>query len=83
MSWILAADCLWVLVAGLIGMLPSTDHHWTAARWLIAALVPLVGFSFWLEPWWLGTALLVAAASILRWPLWFALRWVWGRVTAG
>ncbi|MGZ9810012.1 DUF2484 family protein [Pseudoroseicyclus sp. H15] len=76
MNWPVLAACLWLVVANVIGMLPSKDHHWSHARWLIAALVPLAAWVFWTQPWWLGLALLAAAASTLRWPVYFGWRWL-------
>ena len=31
MSLSLILACLWLVVANLIGMVPSRDHHWRAA----------------------------------------------------
>lgn len=68
--------CLWLIAANLIAVFPSRDHHWRAAYGLMTLGLPL---TIWLcathgaLP---TTLFLLAAASILRWPLRFALRWV-------
>lgn len=76
----LILSCLWLIAANLIAMLPSRDHHWRAAYALMALGLPL---TIWLHathgiP--LTLAFLLAAASILRWPLRFAFRWVLARL---
>lgn len=70
----LAAACLWIVLAHVIGMLPSRDSHWRAAY----ALMALGGaLGLWLAL--TGQALVLAAfalaaASVLRWPLRYGLR---------
>jgi hypothetical protein len=69
--------CLWVVVAGVIGMAP-TRYHWRGAYVLIATGVPLL---IWLaldQPIWVTLLALLAVASVLRWPL----RYIWRRMTA-
>jgi hypothetical protein len=75
----LALACLWLLVANVIGMLPSRDHHWRAAYALIAVGIPILGWATWQNGPWIGLFLLLAGASILRWPVLFFWRWVSGR----
>jgi len=76
LSLILA--CLWALMAGLIGMGPKR-YHWPAAWGLIATGIPLLGYVTWQTgPFW-GVVVLLAGASILRWPLMRAL----GRMRSG
>ena len=78
MSLSLILACLWLITANLIAMLPTRDHHWRAAYCLMAAGLPLL---IWIEithgPL-ITTAYLLAAGSILRWPVYFAWRWVRG-----
>lgn len=68
---------VWLIVANVIAMLPSRDHHWRAAYALIAVGIPILGYVTWQAgPLW-GMAILAAGASVLRWPLfrlWRALR---------
>jgi hypothetical protein len=75
----LAVACLWLLVANVIGMLPSRDHHWRAAYVLIAAGIPILGWATWENGPWIGLFLLAAGVSILRWPVLFLWRWACGR----
>lgn len=71
--------CLWLVVANLIAMLPSRDHHWRAAYGLIAAGIPILGWVTYEHGPWTGLLVLAAGASILRWPLVF----LWRRVRRG
>lgn len=76
MSWALAAAFTWLIVANVIAMLPSKDHHWTSASILIAVGIPLLGWVTWASgPIW-GMALLAAGASVLRWPVIYLVRWL-------
>lgn len=76
MSLILA--CIWVLGANLLAMTPSRDNHWRAAYILIAVGIPILGYVTWQTGPWIGLICLVAAMSILRWPLVYLWRWVRG-----
>ena len=68
--------CLWLIVANLIAMLPSRDHHWRAAYALIAVGIPVLGWLTWgAGPFW-GMAFRAAGASLLRWPLVHLWRWL-------
>lgn len=79
MTWALVAAFLWLVLANVIGMLPSRDHHWRAAYALIAVGIPILGWvTYESGPLW-GMALLAAGASILRWPVYFLFRRVWGK----
>ncbi len=78
----LVAGLIWLVAANLIGMLPSKDHHWRNAYGLIAVGVPLlVWLTYENGPWW-SLAFLIAAASVLRWPLLYLWRWIRARVGA-
>lgn len=80
MSWAVAATCVWIVTASLIGALPSRDHHWRAAYLLIAAGIPILGWLTYVDgPVW-GLAALAAGVSILRWPVIYLWRWVRWRV---
>ncbi|MFN4154583.1 MAG: DUF2484 family protein [Paracoccaceae bacterium] len=76
MTTALTAALLWLVVANVIAMFPSRDHHWRAAYVLIAIGIPLVG---WVTaqsgPVW-GLLILAAGASVLRWPLIHLWRWL-------
>jgi hypothetical protein len=67
---------VWLVAANLIGMLPSRDHHWTAAYGLIAVGVPLLGWIVLTAGPWVGLLFLAGGASILRWPVHFLLQFV-------
>jgi hypothetical protein len=69
------AACLWLIVANLIAMLPSRDHHWRAAYALIAVGIPILGWLTYQNGPWVGLAALVAGASLLRWPVIYLWRW--------
>lgn len=76
----LIAALLWLIAANLIGMFPSKDHHWSNAYKLIAVGLPIL---LWLALsngllW--AAAFLIAAGSVLRWPLVYLWRWVKARL---
>ncbi len=73
LSLILA--CLWCIAANVIAMFPSKNRHWPAAYALIAIGLPILGFVIWENGVGVGLVVLVAAASILRWPVRYFLRW--------
>ncbi len=72
----LTAAMIWLTVLNVIGLLPSRDHHWRAAYAMIAVGVPLLVWLIWQSGVWWGLAFVLAAASVLRWPLVYAWRWV-------
>jgi hypothetical protein len=73
---------VWLITANVTAMLPSKDYHWGNAYRLIAVGVPLLVWVIYQNgPWW-GLAFLVAAGSVLRWPLLHLWRWVRGHLSA-
>lgn len=74
--------CLWALVANVLAMTPSKDHHWRNAYILIAVGVPIVGYVTWQTGPWIGVLVLLAGMSVLRWPVIYLGRWV-KRVLSG
>ncbi|MDC1480956.1 DUF2484 family protein [Ascidiaceihabitans sp.] len=68
--------CLWALVANVLAMTPSKDYHWRNAYILIGLGIPLLGFASWENGPWIGLIVLVAAISVLRWPVVYLTRWV-------
>ena len=65
----LALGCLWLIIANVIAMLPSRDHHWRAAYLLISLGIPLLGWiTLATGPLW-ALLFLAAGSSLLRWPL--------------
>ncbi|MGI9390508.1 MAG: DUF2484 family protein [Boseongicola sp.] len=67
--------CLWGVLANIIGMLPSKHHHWPSAYALIAIGIPLLAFVVLQNGVIIGIVVFAAAASILRWPVRYLLRW--------
>lgn len=76
MSLILAA--LWALSANVLAMLPSNDNHWRRAYVLIAVGIPILGYVTYQNGPWIGLIVLVAGMSVLRWPVYYLMRWVKG-----
>ncbi|MFN7223993.1 MAG: DUF2484 family protein [Paracoccaceae bacterium] len=76
MTTALTAALIWLVMANVIAMFPSRDHHWRAAYALIVVGIPLVGWvTYQSGPIW-GLLILAAGASVLRWPLIHLWRWV-------
>ena len=81
MTLSLTLACAWGLAANLIGMLPSRRNHWPQAYALIAAGIPILGYVTYQHGPWIGLLVAAAGVSVLRWPAWFAWRWLRDRVT--
>ncbi len=76
----LAAGFIWLIVANVTAMFPSKDYHWKNAYKLIAVGVPILVWIGWTNgPWW-AAAFLIAAGSVLRWPLVYLGRWLRKRI---
>jgi hypothetical protein len=67
---------LWAVAANVLAMTPSKDYHWRNAYILIGIGIPMLGFVTWQNGPWVGLIVLVAAMSILRWPVIYLARWV-------
>lgn len=67
--------CLWVIVAAMIGFAPQR-YHWRGAYVLLATGVPILVWIALTQPAWVTLLAVLAAASVLRWPLRYALRWM-------
>ena len=67
---------VWLVAANLIGAVPSKRHHWPQAWALIAVGLPLLVWVAVSNPWWATAGVLLAACSILRWPVRYAGRWI-------
>lgn len=80
MSLSLILASAWAVLANLLAILPSRDHYWRRAYFLMALGVPILGYVT-LEngPWW-GLAVLAAGMSMLRWPLIYLGRWMRARL---
>jgi len=80
MSLSLMLACLWALAANFLAALPSKDNHWRRAYVLMGVGVPLLAFVVYENGPWIGLLVLVAAMSILRWPVIYLGRWVRTRI---
>lgn len=72
----LASALIWLIGANLIGMMPSKDYHWSNAYKLIAVGVPILVWVAWTNGLIWAGVFLIAAGSVLRWPLVYLWRWV-------
>lgn len=76
MSLSLILTCVWAVVANVIAMTPSKDHHWRNAYVLIGLGIPLLGYVTVQHGPWVGLLVLAGGASILRWPVIYFGRWL-------
>ncbi|MDW3184552.1 MULTISPECIES: DUF2484 family protein [unclassified Roseobacter] len=76
MSLPLILAALWAVVANVLAMTPSKDHHWRNAYMLIAIGIPIVGYVTWLHGPWLGLLVMAGGVSVLRWPVIYLGRWI-------
>lgn len=67
---------LWLVIA----MFPSKDYHWRNAYVLIGVCVPLLIWVGWQNGFWVALIVLIAAMSVLRWPVIYLVRWIKGLV---
>ncbi|MGZ2258386.1 DUF2484 family protein [Roseobacter sp. A03A-229] len=74
LSLILAA--VWAVVANVLAMTPSKDHHWRNAYMLITVGIPIVGYVTWQHGPWVGILVMAAGMSVLRWPVIYLGRWI-------
>lgn len=72
---------LWVVVACVGAMFPSKRHHWPLAYVLIAVGIPILVFVVRENGPWIGLFVLLAAMSILRWPVRYLWRWIRAQAT--
>ena len=80
MGTALILACLWAIAANAVAVLPSRRNHWPAAYVLIGFGVPILGFVTFENGPWVGLLVLAAGASMLRWPVIYAGRWLRGLV---
>lgn len=76
MSLSLILACVWALIANVLAMTPSKDYHWRNAYILVGIGIPLLGFVTWQNGPWMGLLVLVAAMSVLRWPVIYLGHWI-------
>ncbi|MFK7746494.1 MAG: DUF2484 family protein [Roseobacter sp.] len=79
MSYSLILAALWALIANVLAMTPSRDHHWRNAYVLIAVGIPIVGYVTWQHGPILGLLVLAGGMSVLRWPVIYLSRWIKAR----
>lgn len=80
MSWSLITAFLWFVLAHVLALIPSNDHHWRRAYVLIAIGIPIVGWVTYANGPLIGLIVLAAGASVLRWPVIYLTRWVRRRI---
>ena len=68
--------CVWAIIANVIAMTPSKDHHWRNAYMLIAVGIPIVGYVTVQHGPWVGLLILAGGCSVLRWPVIYLMRWL-------
>ena len=78
MTFSLTLACIWAAAANLLAMLSSRDNHWRRAYGLIGLGIPLLGYVTYENGPWVGLLVLVAAMSMLRWPVIYLMRWLRG-----
>ena len=76
MTTSLTLALVWLIAANVIGMFPSKHKHWPQAYAMIALGLPLLVWVAWENGVFIGALVLVAACSILRWPVRYFLRWL-------
>ncbi|MEM6481811.1 MAG: DUF2484 family protein [Pseudomonadota bacterium] len=81
MTLSLLLACLWAVLANVLAMLPSRDHHWRRAYFLVAIGIPILGLVTYDHGPWVGILALIAGMSVLRWPVIYLTRWMRRRVT--
>lgn len=67
---------VWLIAANVVAMIPSRRNHWPQAWALIAVGLPLLAWVVVETGPVVGLLVLAAGASVLRWPVLFAWRWV-------
>ncbi|MEM9580844.1 MAG: DUF2484 family protein [Pseudomonadota bacterium] len=79
MTLSLVLALIWLVTANVIGMFPSKDHHWRNAYLLIGLGMPLLIWVWWQNGVWIALVVLIAAMSVLRWPVIYLARWIASR----
>jgi NhaP-type Na+/H+ or K+/H+ antiporter len=77
----LVLACFWALVTNVLAMTLSKDYHWRNVYILIWIGIPLLGFVTFENGPLIGLLVLIAAMSVLRWPVVYLYRWIESRVT--
>lgn len=72
----LVTALVWLVAANVIGLFPSKHKHWPSAYFLIAIGLPLLAWLAYENGALITFGVFLAAASILRWPVLFFIRWI-------
>jgi ABC-type spermidine/putrescine transport system permease subunit I len=83
MTTSLILSFVWLILANVLAMIPSNDDHWRRAYFLIAVGLPLWVWLLIQNGPFVAIVVLAAAASVLRWPVRYLLRWVRRQVGGG
>ncbi len=83
MTTSLVLSFVWLILANVLAMIPSNDAHWRRAYFLIAEGLPLWVWLLIQNGPFVAIVVLAAAASVLRWPVRYLLRWVRRQVGGG
>ena len=83
MTTSLVLSFVWLILANVLAMIPSNDDHWRRAYFLIAVGLPLWVWLLVQNGPFVAIVILAAAASVLRCPLRYLLRWVRRQVGGG
>ncbi len=65
------AACLWLIAGNIAAVLPSRDNHWRRAYVLIVLGFPILIWVALALGFWPAALFALAAASVLRWPLFY------------
>ena len=76
MTTSLMLSFVWLIAANVLAMIPSNDDHWRRAYILIAVGVPLWVWLLIQSGIVVALLVLAAAASVLRWPVRYLVRWI-------
>jgi len=74
---------VWMIAANVLAMIPSNDDHWLRAYILIAIGLPLWVWVLMQNGLVVALLVLASAASVLRWPVRYLLRWVRRQIGGG
>ncbi|MCF6445233.1 DUF2484 family protein [Nereida sp. MMG025] len=68
--------CGWIVLAQVMQAIPSNDNHWRRAYVLIGVGIPLLGYATFLGGPWVGVIGLGVGMTVLRWPVWYGVKWL-------
>ncbi|MGB0498334.1 MAG: DUF2484 family protein [Rubricella sp.] len=75
MAWSILLGGIWIIAAFLISISPRRIH-WAGAKILIPLAIPLLVLLFQEQGSLVGLVGLAIVVSVLRWPVYFLLRWL-------